>query len=302
MYEINENNMLTFEHDKDYLNAENLLINGIIEIPELFINNSNIVSITIKGCRYIGNEAFSDCYRLKELHLDEVLDTIGCQSFSNCYDLKEIDWGDNSNVKHINSFQGSGLTHVELPESVLTIGSSFQSCHDLESIILNSNITSLDKDVFFDNYKLIFIYVSPDIKSIGDSAFLNCKSLKYIKLIDSEDENGLENLNNLEYIGAQAFYGTSSLNTPINLPNLRFIGEEAFSLSGITSFMINEYVDTIEDFAFSKCTKLSKVTLADGLTIGNISNLSKNAFSDTNIDIKESENKSAETKVFQLKF
>src|SRR5574344_263296 len=173
MYEINENNMLTFEHDKDYLNAENLLINGIKEIRELLINNSNIVSITIKGCRYIGNEDFSDCYRLKELHLDEVLDTIGCQSFSNCYDLKEIDWGDNSNVKHINSFQGSGLTHVELPESVLTIGSSFQSCHDLESIILNSNITSLDKDVFFDNYKLIFIYVSPDIKSIGDSAFLN---------------------------------------------------------------------------------------------------------------------------------
>ena len=137
------------------------------------------------------------------------------------------------------------------------------------------------------NYASIYTVTVPEtvtyygttysVTSIGDEAFLYCRSLTSITIPNS-----------VTSIGDEAFSYCSSL-TSITIPNsVTSIGSSAFSYcSSLTSVTIGESVTSIGERAFQDCRSLTSITIPNSVT-----SIGDKAFQDcrslTSITIPES--------------
>jgi hypothetical protein len=73
-----------------------------------------------------------------------------------------------------NAFQGTNVTNISIPDSVVTIGAyAFYNCTNLESITLGSGLTEIDNYAF--SYSgLINLELPPNLTKIGSFAFQEC--------------------------------------------------------------------------------------------------------------------------------
>ena len=80
------------------------------------------------------------------------------------------------------AFNGcSGLTSIDIPNSVTTIGNNaFSSCSGLISCTIGSGVTSIGGSAFDSCTNLTSITIGSGVTSIGNSAFYNCTNLTSI--------------------------------------------------------------------------------------------------------------------------
>uniref|UniRef100_UPI00259B88D9 leucine-rich repeat protein n=1 Tax=uncultured Porphyromonas sp. TaxID=159274 RepID=UPI00259B88D9 len=228
--------------------------------------NTYSVPCTVKT---IGDYAFRECKSLTSITLPEGLKTIGSGAFCGC----------------------DNLTSITLPKSLTNIeGNPF--CGSQQKINNLSPHFCIEDDVLFtaDKNRLVAYCSSENtysvpctVKTIGDYAFRECKSLTSItlpeglKTIGSGAFCGCDNLTSitlpkgLKTIGSGAFCGCDSL-TSITLPEeLKTIGNNAFyNCESLTSITLPQGLETIGNYAFDCCKSLTSITLPKGLkTIGN---------------------------------
>ena len=203
-----------------------------------------------EGTRIICDEAFWWCRSLSKIVIPSSVTSIGDSAFDTCRSLSEIVIP--SSVTGIGNSAFSfcdSLSEIVIPSSVTSIGDrAFADCFSLKYISIPKSVIGLngnpfakwngkleclspnfvyEDDVLFNKDKSRIIsfrnqniksYVIPSsVTSIGDSAFLWCRSLSEIVIPSS-----------VTSIGDCAFYGCFSLSEIVIPSSVTSIGDSAF--------------------------------------------------------------------------
>ena len=147
---------------------------------------------------------------------------------------------------------------------VTSIGDSAFYYDSLTSVTIPDNVTSIGEQAFLGCKSLTSITIPDSVTSIGDSAFAGCTSLTSVTIPDS-----------ITSIADSTFDCCTSLRS-ITIPDgVTRIGQGAFNhCTSLTSVTISDSVTSIRDWAFYYCTSLRSITIPDSVT-----SIGKSAFS-----------------------
>ena len=190
------------EGNGEYYIEENCLIENSTKTLITGFNNSIIPN----DIKVIGGFAFFRCSRLTSMTLPESLISIENNAFGNCVgltgkldfskctsltsiengafaqciNLKELNLSNCASLKTIEyqTFYNCGFISIILPSNLESIeGNAFGSCGELTSISLPSSLTSIGDSAFSWCSGLTSITLPASLTSIGRNAFSNCSRL-----------------------------------------------------------------------------------------------------------------------------
>ncbi len=300
---------------------EGLTVSEIAQ--EAFYKNDIITSVKMPSTlKRLGSRAFSGCKNLSEITIPKSVEEFGSTIFTGT-GIKTATFEDGTkevpdnvfefmtNLEKVNlpnsitqignlSFFGcSALKDVDLPDNLVTLGSSFSGCRALETITIpktlaeftdspfaNSGLKTayfeegteyVPQNLFYSATMLEKVVLPDSIKSIKSNAFAHCYKLSEINMPT-----------NLESVGNGAFSHCFELKSMIFANSLKEAGFGIFEKSGITEVKLAEgtteiphgmfyYADKIEaidipdsvkvigEAAFSACTKLKSITIPEGV-------------------------------------
>ena len=152
------------------------------------------------------------------------------------------------------------------------------SATPITKVIIEEGVTSIGDEAFLGCRSLTSITIPNSVKSIGGDAFSGCRSLTSITIPDSVKSIGgyaffyCESLTSINIpdnvsIAAYAFGNCRSLSS-VALPNsiLRIPGYVFYGCTSLTSINIPDGVTSIGDYAFYGCTSLMSITIPDSVT------------------------------------
>ena len=214
----------------------------------------------------IGNHAFCGCISLSDIVIPTSITSIGNRAFNGCSSLSDIVIP--SSVTSIGdcAFLGcSSLKYISIPKSVICLNGNPIADWDGKLECLSPNFIYED-DVLFNKDKSIIIsfrnqsvesYVIPTgIISIGNSAFLGCRSLSDIVIPSS-----------VTSIGSGAFWECRSLSDIVIPSSVTCIGDNAFyGCRSLSKIVIPSSVTGIDDGAFLGCRSLSDIVIPSSVT------------------------------------
>ena len=201
-------------------------------------------------------DAYSN--QIEKVVIESGVTSVGAKSFKNYKNLKLVSLPSSLLRIGKDSFYGSAIASINLPENLETIEEqAFYNSSLSGSLSVPSRVTSIPTYAF-GKTNIEEVVFKGAITEIGTSAFQECKSLKEIQLP-----------NTITTIGAQAFMNCSDL-TKIALPdnsNFIKINKDTFkNCSKLSSLFIPDSVIQIENSAFEGCSSLEKVILPNQLT------------------------------------
>lgn len=205
-----------------------------------------------KRVKVIADKAFRWCVSLKRVTIPERIISIGSDAFRGCTNLKEI----------------------SLPFSVEKLGDEvFYSCKKLQKAAIFSNIDKIGNNMFNGCDKLKTVNLPNYIKEIGSCAFYNCISLKSVTthIATNKGDKFLEKflssdrldmcLDNVERIGAGAFYKCELLETLVFSEKIRSIEPHAFESCHNLFLNIETSLFYIDFLAFKKTFDVKSLIL-----------------------------------------
>ncbi len=212
---------------------------GVEKIPtECFYDCDSLKSISLpESVTVIGDRAFQNCEAFESIEMKGV-EKVGENAFQLCKTLSDVGYSAKLKEIGISSFTGCNLTGTLNISSVVKIGAGAFMDTDVQKVILNDNVETLEYGVFQGcssleeiNFpsKLVSIgsccfrmtginkaVFSEGLREIGSLAFDMCKELYILELPES-----------IEEIGIYAFQDT--LIEIVTIPeNLKVIGYGAF--------------------------------------------------------------------------
>jgi hypothetical protein len=262
--------VVTVDGGNSYAETAPLPKNGDSHVPYTAENITVRATVSVNGTEYpvrkIGDNSMRENPNLKTVSLPDGLEIIGNSSFAQCSEIKEIavpasvksieDWAfyGCSSLEKINipagitaitdhTFQQTGLTGIELPESVTTVGvCAFQTARKLAAINLD-NVTEIKSWALGETAltsavvkKVRFLgscafYTCPELETVvlekavqtGEWSFQNCAKLKKVTLP-----------NTLESLDGGTFSGCSALESIVIPNSVLFLGGWCFEKTAIT--------------------------------------------------------------------
>ena len=192
-------------------------------------------TITYQGRTYvvnaIGDHAFSNCTRIKDVIVGDSITSIGDYAFQYCSLLRSITLAP-SGITRIgtSAFESCiALKKIPLPQTLNSLGEGvFAVCRQLDSIVLPNTVTRLPNHLFYACNSLMTLTIPASLTSIGDFTFRECNRLRTIDLPNS-----------VTHIGNSAF---------VECSNLQYI-------------YLPESLDTIKAYTFRNCTHLTHVRI-----------------------------------------
>ena len=209
-----------------------------------FYNCTSLASIVIPtGVTTIGSYAFYGCDRLTSITIPNSVTTIGEYAFYGCNNIRVVE----APATALSVIPKDNLQTVVINGGKAIGDAAFSHCTGLTSIEIPNSVTSIGDSAFYDCTSLASIEIPNSVTSISNSAFSHCTGLTSIEIPNS-----------VTSIGDYAFYNCTGL-TSIVIPNsVTYIGAGAFSCCmGLTSIEIPNSITAIGRYAFYGCTRLT---------------------------------------------
>ena len=182
----------------------------------------------------IAKEAFKDCTKIRELHLNKNLKRIGESAFYRCNNMELVEMS--SQLSHISKrafYRCQSLKAIDLSKSIVSIEEqAFAFCNKIKSIKLDERLTELDITAFEDCTSLEQIEVEAT-----NSMFLSEDGVLYDKMQKTL----------MKYPPARV--PGDVFEVPVQV---KVIGKYAFSNSQLSSIIFQGRIDCIEKYAFMK--------------------------------------------------
>ena len=161
-----------------------------------------------------------------------------------------------TNTNELFSYRNeSGVNKAVIPDGVITLGNNSFSGTTIESVTIPDSVVKIGFYTFFDCEKLLSATIPDSVTEIGSSAFYMCLNLKSVRLPDG-----------IKIINSNTFGYCKKLES-INIPEgVTEIGNNAFEkCESLTSIIIPEGVTKIGNDAFRECKKLKSVTIPNSV-------------------------------------
>lgn len=262
----------SFAHSKV---SKVILSSNIIEIPNSCFCYSEIISIIAKSATKLNSYAFYGCRKLESTAFSSNLKSIGESCFE-ATNITSIDLPFYITEIGKKAFAYSQLNEFTIPGSITKINSSlFESCKNLNNVIIHDGVTEIGEDVFWDSALVTFH--APEVMKISTRALAQTKIVHFIcpKKITLIPEYLFLSSNYLERvtlhdgvtrIDKSAFGNCLKLRIVEFMHSVKYIGELAFSMTNITEFIIPKgcslYSSTI-----SFCDRLQFIAFDDNVTL-----------------------------------
>ena len=278
---------------------ENLYINGLGKL--IFRNNISLIKkdafsaqsqlseiILPSKVKILKGGAFRHCVNLKQAIILGNLSIVEQLVFWDCKQLKNfVSPNASTDGRYIiiddelKAVAGYNLTNVTIPTTIVRIGeTAFKGCTDITTVTIPSNVKYIDNSAFSDCSNLTALSLSEGLISIGSDyssslgdtfAFTALTEVTFpqsLKYVDSWSFRGCKNI--------KGFYGNEKFHSPDNkclyanfncgapLPGIyigKFVGYD------LESYIIQEGVWAIENYAFQDLPLLTEVTFPNTLEI-----------------------------------
>lgn len=233
--------------------ADGLPVNSICQGG--FDNYSEITSVFIQNSMtYIGERAFADCTRLKNIGLSSHLVGIGANAFANTafYNNKDNWYEDALYIgDYLIKVNASVSGEFRVRDGTKVIASSaFEGCTNIDEVIIPDSVKYIGKDAFLDSgvienrseegalYIGNFLIDVEDGKDntfvikegttiIADGCFSNCKGVSKIVIPEG-----------VTHIGQYAFWACTNL-TEVSIPaSTYYIGKNAFTFCNLNKIVV----------------------------------------------------------------
>lgn len=123
--------------------------------------------------------AFQDCSNLKEITLNEGLQSIPEKTFYKCTSLENLVLPNTISYIGSSAFSYTAITKIDIPESVTTIGSYAFSYSNFTEITLPNSVIEIDSYAF-SNSNLAKITLPNSLSYVGSKLFDRCDKLESI--------------------------------------------------------------------------------------------------------------------------
>ena len=291
-----------------------IIIPGTVKViqADAFSYNAEIEKVTIMdGVESIGDYAFYGCEKIKEIDMPDSIVSIGHDAFRECINLSSIKLSDNvkeiktqtfygtenlkeielpSNLEYIggNVFAYSGITNINIPETVMFIeASALSDCDYLYNVTVDENnkYLKIENDILYTNnesnkYGLENYLILALAKNKNKTTITIPEGIKYI---DKESLNWCYNAqtinlpSTLEYIegGCVDTDNLQNFNVPVGNEYYKSENGYLYSQDGKqlvwvsptkSVVEINESVESIATQAIRNLSHLTELIIPDNVT------------------------------------
>lgn len=203
-----------------------------------------------EGVVEIYEEAFWKNKDIEGVVFPDSLKIIGARAFRDCSNLKKVTFGKDSNLEIIKlvAFADTSIEEFISPSTLQVIErATFADCKNLKVFSFSKSFKKLENEAFNNCRNLATIYID-DIVS-------------YCSIVFEYDSNPLGYACNL-YIEGKL---TKDIVFPDEVTKISKYAFDACDIIENVSFSENSKLETIDKFAFYRCTKLKNISLPKSL-------------------------------------
>ncbi|MGN0484682.1 MAG: leucine-rich repeat protein [Lachnospiraceae bacterium] len=241
----------------------------------------------------IDEQAFYQAVGLKDLVLNEKLETIGAQAFDGCEAIVSFKIPDRVTQIGKGAMQNcTALQNLVIGDSLQSIPKdTFRNDKALKNVVIGRSVETIEPNAFENADEMQYLTLPDSVKTLKYNAFLGCEKLKYVQIgKDMEDLdptafsfcNALESFTvsnaNTHYADRENVLYSKQYDTllkyPAAKPNETFKVPDAVKTIACRAFdeaqllkkvVLSNEVETIEAYAFNDCKSLTSVDLPDSL-------------------------------------
>lgn len=145
-----------------------------------FAGCSNLQKVEFAAIKQVDNYAFSGCFKLNEIPIQNIEKRIGIAAFKECISLKKLCFSNTIAMIDSAAFRGcSAIKKLEITSSFITFigGAAFRDNIALEKVILSPSVKLIKRSAFRGCAALKTVDIKSEYIEIRENVFMDCERL-----------------------------------------------------------------------------------------------------------------------------